>query len=180
MLHGVGGPDDPLSGVSRRQSCEPEKLHRSLPALLRRHRHLPCLTPELANLGKSRPRPHRGLQTQPPMVHLQNRHPGLLARCLGSPRSRLAGIPTVSAVAEWYGSLPDEFFYQLKGMPPLLILHGQHDDNIPVSNAQQLIQLCRMKNFPCESDIYPNRPTDSCRPTSMMLSSARWTSLHAR
>lgn len=66
-------------------------------------------------------------------------------------------VPPVSAVVEWYGSLPDEFFYQLKGMPPLLILHGQHDDNIPVSNAQQLIQLCRMKNFTCESHIYPNQ-----------------------
>lgn len=66
-------------------------------------------------------------------------------------------MPPVSAVAEWYGSLPDDFFYQLKGMPPLLILHGQHDDNIPVSNAQQLIQLCQMKNFSCESHIYPNQ-----------------------
>lgn len=63
----------------------------------------------------------------------------------------------VNAVAEWYGSLPDEFFYQLKGMPPLLILHGKHDDNIPVTNAQQLIQLCQMKNFACESHIYPNQ-----------------------
>ena len=63
----------------------------------------------------------------------------------------------IAAVAEWYGSLPDEFFYHLKGMPPLLILHGQHDDNIPVSNAQQLIALCGMKNFKCESHIYPDQ-----------------------
>lgn len=63
----------------------------------------------------------------------------------------------VDAVAEWYGSLPDEFFYKLKGMPPLLILHGQQDDNIPVANAQQLIQLCGMKSFTCESHIYPDQ-----------------------
>lgn len=83
----------------------------------------------------------------------------ILGFSLGASVALAAGsqMPPVSAVVEWYGSLPDEFFYQLKGMPPLLILHGQHDDNIPVSNAQQLIQLCHMKNFPCESHIYPNQ-----------------------
>jgi len=80
----------------------------------------------------------------------------LLGFSLGASVALAAGsqMPPVSAVAEWYGSLPDEFFYQLKGMPPLLILHGRHDDNIPVSDAEQLIQLCAMKRFPCESHIY--------------------------
>jgi dienelactone hydrolase len=83
----------------------------------------------------------------------------ILGFSLGASVALAAGsqMLPVSAVAEWYGSLPDEFFYQLKGMPPLLILHGQHDDNIPVSNAQQLIQLCKMKNFRCESHIYANQ-----------------------
>ncbi len=83
----------------------------------------------------------------------------LLGFSLGASVALAAGsqaIP-VDAVAEWYGSLPDEFFYQLKGMPPLLILHGQHDDNIPVSNAQQVMQLCSMKRFTCESHIYPSQ-----------------------
>jgi dienelactone hydrolase len=83
----------------------------------------------------------------------------LLGFSLGASVVLAAGsqaIP-VDAVAEWYGSLPDKFFYQLKGMPPLLILHGQHDDNIPVSNAQQLVQLCGMKSFTCESHIYPDQ-----------------------
>lgn len=84
---------------------------------------------------------------------------GILGFSLGASVALAAGsqMLPVDAVAEWYGSLPDEFFYQLKGMPPLLILHGQHDDNIPVSNAQQMIQLCRMKNFTCESHIYSNQ-----------------------
>lgn len=63
----------------------------------------------------------------------------------------------VSAIAEWYGSLPDDFFYTMKGMPPLLILHGQQDGNIPVSNAQQLIRLCGVKHLECESHIYPDQ-----------------------
>lgn len=83
----------------------------------------------------------------------------LLGFSLGASVALAAGsqaIP-VDALAEWYGSLPDEFFYALKGMPPLLILHGRHDDNIPVQNAQQILQLCAMKNFTCESHIYPDQ-----------------------
>ncbi|MGA8090010.1 MAG: dienelactone hydrolase family protein [Terracidiphilus sp.] len=83
----------------------------------------------------------------------------LLGFSLGASVALAAGsqaIP-VDAVAEWYGSLPDEFFYKLKGMPPLLILHGQHDDNIPVANAHQILQLCGMKNFTCESHIYQDQ-----------------------
>ena len=83
----------------------------------------------------------------------------ILGFSLGASVALAAGsqMVPVGAVAEWYGSLPDEFFYQLKGMPPLLILHGAHDDNIPVMNAQQLIELCGMKRFTCESHIYPNQ-----------------------
>jgi carboxymethylenebutenolidase len=88
-----------------------------------------------------------------------NRRIALLGFSLGASVALAAGSQTlpVDAVAEWYGSLPDEFFYQLKGMPPLLILHGEHDDNIPVTNAQQLIQLCGMKSFTCESHIYTDQ-----------------------
>lgn len=84
---------------------------------------------------------------------------GLLGLSLGASVALAAGsqLVGVNAIAEWYGSLPDEFFYQLKGMPPLLILHGARDDNIPVVNAQQLISLCGMKNFTCESHIYPGQ-----------------------
>ncbi|HMG88281.1 MAG TPA: dienelactone hydrolase family protein [Terracidiphilus sp.] len=83
----------------------------------------------------------------------------LLGFSLGASVALAAGSQAlpVDAVAEWYGSLPDEFFYKLKGMPPLLILHGQHDDNIPVANAQQILQLCGMKKFTCESHIYPDQ-----------------------
>ena len=83
----------------------------------------------------------------------------LMGFSLGASVALASGSQAISvdAVAEWYGSLPDEFFFRLKGMPPLLILHGQHDDNIPVANAQQILQLCKMKNFTCESHIYPDQ-----------------------
>jgi len=66
------------------------------------------------------------------------------------------GVP-VDAIAEWYGSLPDDFFYAFKGMPPLLVLHGQQDNNIPVGNATQLLKLCAMKHLVCESHIYADQ-----------------------
>jgi carboxymethylenebutenolidase len=83
----------------------------------------------------------------------------LIGFSLGSSVALAAGSQGahVDAIAEWYGSLPDAFFESLKGMPPLLILHGQHDDNIPIINAQQLIRLCEMKKYTCESHIYPDQ-----------------------
>ena len=42
-------------------------------------------------------------------------------------------------------------------MPPLLILHGERDTNIPVSNARQLIRLCELKHFTCDNHLYPDQ-----------------------
>jgi dienelactone hydrolase len=60
------------------------------------------------------------------------------------------------AIAEFYGSLPDRYFRDLRGMPPLLILHGERDTNIPVSNAIQLAKLCSAAQFTCDAHIYPS------------------------
>lgn len=63
----------------------------------------------------------------------------------------------VDAIAEWYGSLPDEFFNRLQGMPPLLILHGERDTNIPIINGQQLVRLCELKELHCEHHFYADQ-----------------------
>jgi dienelactone hydrolase len=60
------------------------------------------------------------------------------------------------AIVEFYGSLPDHYYRNLAGMPALLLLHGERDTNIPVINAQQLLQLCVQSKFACESHIHPN------------------------
>jgi carboxymethylenebutenolidase len=83
----------------------------------------------------------------------------LLGFSLGASVALAAGSQqaNVAAIAEWYGSLPDTFFYTMKGMPPLLILHGGRDQTIPVMNALQLIKLCGLKQLTCDSHIYPKQ-----------------------
>jgi dienelactone hydrolase len=62
----------------------------------------------------------------------------------------------IDSIVDWYGSLPDKYFTELKSMPPLLILHGAKDRVIPLINAEQLVRLCGMAHFECESHFYPN------------------------
>jgi carboxymethylenebutenolidase len=60
----------------------------------------------------------------------------------------------VAAMAEWSGQLPNEFFAQVQTMPPLFILHGDLDNQIPIVNARQLVRLCELKDFTCDIQIY--------------------------
>jgi carboxymethylenebutenolidase len=87
------------------------------------------------------------------------RHFGLLGMSMGSSVALAAGsqgLP-VQAIADWYGALPDSFFYNFKSMAPLLILHGEHDRNIPATNARQLQRLCQLKDLTCDSHLYPDQ-----------------------
>jgi dipeptidyl aminopeptidase/acylaminoacyl peptidase len=36
-------------------------------------------------------------------------------------------------------------------------LHGERDQNIPVSNARQLQRLCELKQLTCESHLYTDQ-----------------------
>ena len=60
------------------------------------------------------------------------------------------------AIVEVSGSLPDRYFRDLKGMPPLLILHGKSDEAVSVKNALQLSRLCSDAELICETTIFPN------------------------
>ena len=61
----------------------------------------------------------------------------------------------VDAVVEWAGFLPNEFFAQVQTLPPLLIFHGERDEEVPVVNARQLVRLCKLKDLICEAPVYP-------------------------
>ena len=83
----------------------------------------------------------------------------LMGFSLGASVALAAGSQgaVVDGVVDWYGSLPDEFFSTMTGMPPLLILHGSLDTNIPLMNAQQLVKLCELKDLRCESHFYADQ-----------------------
>ena len=54
----------------------------------------------------------------------------------------------------WSGLLPNEFFSQVQSIPPLLILHGELDKQVPIVNARQLVRLCQLQDFTCEIQVY--------------------------
>ncbi len=88
----------------------------------------------------------------------QSRKIALAGQAVGATVALIAGSqqPDVQAIAEWSGLLPNQFFSQVQRLPPLLILHGEEDEQTPVINARQLIRLCKLKDFNCEAGIYPN------------------------
>lgn len=60
----------------------------------------------------------------------------------------------VAAVAEYFGGLPRELAAGLTKMPPTLILHGDADSVVPVSEAKALEKLLTEKMLPFEIQIY--------------------------
>jgi predicted esterase len=88
----------------------------------------------------------------------QTRKIALAGQALGASVALIAGSrkTEVEAIAEWSGLLPNEFFSQVQSMPPLLILHGEQDKQVPIVNARQLVRLCELRDFTCEEGIYPD------------------------
>ena len=82
----------------------------------------------------------------------------LIGQGLGASVALLAGSHKlgVEAIAEWSGLLPSQFFAQVQNLPPLLILHGEQDKQVPIVNARQLVRLCELKDFTCEAGMYPD------------------------
>lgn len=63
--------------------------------------------------------------------------------------------PRVGAVVEFFGGMPEEL-HGLTRMPPTLILHGEQDRVVPVSEATRLQQLLERAGTPYEMKLYPN------------------------
>jgi dienelactone hydrolase len=82
----------------------------------------------------------------------------LIGQGLGASVALLAGSRKlgVEAIADWSGLLPNQFFSQVQNLPPLLILHGEQDKQVPIVNARQLVRLCELKDFTCEAGMYPD------------------------
>ena len=80
----------------------------------------------------------------------------LAGQGLGASVALIAGSQRldVQAIAEWSGLLPNQFFAQVQNLAPLLILHGELDEQVAIVNARQLVRLCQLRDFTCELQIY--------------------------
>lgn len=81
---------------------------------------------------------------------------GLLGFSLGAYLSlAVASVdPRVKAVVDFFGGMPEELHGFVR-MPPVLILHGEDDRVVPVSEATKLAQLLDRAGTPYEMKLYP-------------------------
>jgi carboxymethylenebutenolidase len=61
----------------------------------------------------------------------------------------------IRAVVEFFGGVPEEL-HGFTRMPPVLILHGEQDRVVPVSEAIRLQQLLERTGSAYEVKLYPN------------------------
>jgi dienelactone hydrolase len=61
----------------------------------------------------------------------------------------------VKAVVDFFGGFPKEMKFLMRHFCPVLILHGDADDTVPVSEAHYIAEMAQKKNVPYELKIYP-------------------------
>ncbi|MGA7559495.1 MAG: dienelactone hydrolase family protein [Terriglobales bacterium] len=61
----------------------------------------------------------------------------------------------VKAVVEFFGGMPKEMNFFMRRLCPVLILHGEADQTVPVEEAYQLQKLLEKRGVPYEIKIYP-------------------------
>jgi carboxymethylenebutenolidase len=61
----------------------------------------------------------------------------------------------VKAVVEFFGGMPKEMNLFMRRLCPVLILHGEADQTVPVEEAYRVQRLLEKKGIPYEMKIYP-------------------------
>ena len=81
---------------------------------------------------------------------------GLLGFSLGAylALSVAAVDSRVKAVVDFFGGMPREMKLFIRRMCPTLILHGDQDETVPVSEAYHVQQLLEKRSMPYEMQIY--------------------------
>jgi len=94
------------------------------------------------------------VETQPPV---DRDRIALLGFSLGAYLSlaNSAIDPRVKAVVEFFGGMPREMHLFMRRLCPVLILHGEADQTIPVEEAYAIQKLLEKKGIPYEIKIYP-------------------------
>jgi carboxymethylenebutenolidase len=91
---------------------------------------------------------------QPRVAHDQM---GLLGFSLGAylSLSSAAIDDRIHAVIDFFGGFPKEMKLLMRRFCPVLILHGDADETVPVAEAHHLQEVCEKRNIPYEMKIYP-------------------------
>lgn len=63
----------------------------------------------------------------------------------------------ITAVAELFGGLPEQFTKDADNLPPVLILHGAQDTTVPVERAHELERILQQHKIPYQIKIYPDQ-----------------------
>ncbi|HZU23058.1 MAG TPA: dienelactone hydrolase family protein [Terriglobales bacterium] len=61
----------------------------------------------------------------------------------------------VKAVVEFFGGVPEAMAGRIRRLPPTLILHGEQDNVVPLSEGLRLKQLCIQRGICVEMETYP-------------------------
>jgi carboxymethylenebutenolidase len=64
--------------------------------------------------------------------------------------------PRVKAVVEYFGGLPEELIEHAHRIAPTLILHGERDNTVPVTEAHKLKKMFEDTGTDFEIKLYPN------------------------
>ena len=82
---------------------------------------------------------------------------GLLGFSLGAYLALSVAVidPRVRAVVDYFGGLPQELIERARQLPPVLVLHGEKDVVVPVSEARKLEQLFQQTGTSYEIKLYP-------------------------
>jgi carboxymethylenebutenolidase len=81
---------------------------------------------------------------------------GLIGFSLGAYLALSLGVEEerIKAIVDFFGGMPDHFVERLDGMPPVLILHGEQDRIVPVTEAHKIANLLEQRKLPFEMKLY--------------------------
>lgn len=86
-------------------------------------------------------------------------HIGLLGFSLGGyvAAGAAAHDPRIAALAVLYGGMPDAMAATVTHLPPLIVLHGEEDRNVPIAEGRKLVELGKAAGAETEFVPYPGK-----------------------
>ncbi len=163
MLHGAEG------------LCENPAIYRMMAAKLSNAGYVAiivsyfdrtCTVPHAPNIGKDTAEFRAWVATVRDAISYAACLPQVDANRIGLAGVSLGGYVAVAtaavdgrvrAVIEVAGGAPGNYVGLMKNMPPVLIVHGECDETVPVSEAHKLARLLEARGVCTELAIYPGQ-----------------------